>query len=104
MDIALEHRTDDPAAAGRPLIEEALPHDGLFSRILAGVGVTAIDHHGWVQAALLKSGAGGSDVLGSVVSSRATASKDEVAVWISRRLDNARRSILVDSKKTVGRV
>ena len=101
MKMALEHGSDDPAAAFGALVQQTLPHIGLAFWILAGVCMTAIDHECGVQTCLAKRIAGGLDIIRAEIRAISAATEDDMAVGIASGLDDARRAILIDTEKTM---
>ena len=49
LQVALEHEPDDGAVAVGYLRDAVLRHQGLQARVLVGIAVAAIDHHGGRQ-------------------------------------------------------
>ena len=101
MEIALEHGTDDFAASVFALLENAFPDERLAGGIFARVGMAAIDHDDGVKSGFSERLAGGGNAGGVVVAARSATAKDEMAFGVSRGLDDARGTVLIDAEETV---
>lgn len=99
--VAFQHYPDQVAGTGQALVQHAGEDAGLVQRVLAAVGVTAIDHHPRGDALAFQGLAHGLHLLGAVVRTVAAAAQHHMGVRIAAGLDQRRVTVRVEAEMAV---
>src|SRR5690606_30006233 len=102
VDVAFHHQALDRLIAFQNLVCHILHYQRLNSRILAGVGVAAIDHNGFAQLGLVQCLFAQGNADGIVVWFAATTTKHHMAVVVALGANNGNFALLIDAQEAVG--
>ena len=93
--MAFQHHPDHRAVTLAPLAQHLFQHQRLAGRVLAAVGMAAIDHQAWIEAGAFKGVTGGQYLFFLVVGALMAAAQHQVRIGIARCLHQGRMAVIV---------